>query len=267
MLLIGGSIAVAWQARIATREAERATRRFSDLRTLARSVLFDYHDAIKDLPGATPVRERLVKDGLVYLDRLSTEAGNDRALQRELAQGYLRMGQVQGSTMMSSLGNTTASMASLRKAASILDTLVRADSSDTVAMGDLAGVSRMIGMNLWETGDPTQGLRFMRTSAALSTEIVKRQPVAADDWLRLHASQDYLGQILAGVADRLGARRAYEASLAALDSMPPAARDSLRVRRGILGGSTSTLACCCLTWQSFRLHSTTCGARSRYGGN
>ncbi len=52
-------------------EKARAERRFNDVRQLAHSVLFDYHDAIKDLPGATRVRERLVKDGLAYLDSLA----------------------------------------------------------------------------------------------------------------------------------------------------------------------------------------------------
>ena len=44
-------------------ERERAERRFNDVRKLANAVLFDYHDAIEALPGATPVRERLVKAG------------------------------------------------------------------------------------------------------------------------------------------------------------------------------------------------------------
>ena len=70
--LLGGIIATTRQAQRArvqeaTAKAEkaRAERRFNDVRQLARSVLFDYHDAIKDLPGATQVRERLVKDALV----------------------------------------------------------------------------------------------------------------------------------------------------------------------------------------------------------
>ena len=60
--LIGGLITTGWEARRATIERARAERRFNDVRRLAHSVLFDYHDAIKDLPGATHARERLVKD-------------------------------------------------------------------------------------------------------------------------------------------------------------------------------------------------------------
>src|SRR5438094_8662935 len=94
--LIGGLIATAWQAHRATVQKALAERRFNDVRELAHSVLFDYHDAIKNLPGATRVRERLVKDALNYLDSLAREATGDPALQRELAAAYERVGDVRG---------------------------------------------------------------------------------------------------------------------------------------------------------------------------
>src|SRR5205823_4860718 len=64
--LVAGLVATTWQAHRAKVEKARAERRFNDVRRLAHSVLFDYHDAIKNLPGATGVRERLVKDALAY---------------------------------------------------------------------------------------------------------------------------------------------------------------------------------------------------------
>ena len=82
LTLIGGIVATTWQARKARAEKARAERRFNDVRQLARSVLFDYHDAIKDLPGATRVREQLVKDALTYLDSLAGEATGDPDLLR-----------------------------------------------------------------------------------------------------------------------------------------------------------------------------------------
>ena len=92
-----------WQAQraraqeaIAIAEKARAEHRFNEVRQLARSVIFDYHDAIRDLSGATAIRERLVKDGLAYLDSLASEAGDDPELQRELAAAYDRVGDVRG---------------------------------------------------------------------------------------------------------------------------------------------------------------------------
>ena len=71
LTLVGGIIATSWQARRASMQEQRARaeqaraeRRFNDVRKLANRVLFDYHDAIKSLPGATKARELLVKDAL-----------------------------------------------------------------------------------------------------------------------------------------------------------------------------------------------------------
>src|SRR5437764_4219171 len=104
MSMLGGVIATTWEAHRAKLEKARAERRFNDVRQLAHSVLFDYHDAIKDLPGATRARERLVKDALIYLDGLTREAADDRELQRELADAYERVGEVRGRAYSASLG-------------------------------------------------------------------------------------------------------------------------------------------------------------------
>jgi tetratricopeptide (TPR) repeat protein len=123
LTLSGGIIATSIQAR-------NARRRFNQVRKLAHSVLFDYHDAIATLPGATKVREQLVKDGLAYLDNLSKEAGSDRSLLRELASAYEKVAAVQGGIAVSSQGTTLSSSnlgdivgarASLRKAVQLRD--------------------------------------------------------------------------------------------------------------------------------------------------
>jgi hypothetical protein len=91
------------QEQLAQEAQARAERRFNEVRKLARTVLFDYHDAIKNLPGATPVRERLVRDALAYLDGLAAEAANDRSLLRELASAYERVADVQGGSLEANL--------------------------------------------------------------------------------------------------------------------------------------------------------------------
>ena len=129
LALVGGVASTTWQARRAREAQARAERRFSDLRKLAHSVLFDYHDAVWELAGSTPVRERLVKDGLEYLDGLAREAGGDASLQRELAEAYLRMGDVQGG-VTANLGNTAGALESYRKSEAIYESLMAADSAN-----------------------------------------------------------------------------------------------------------------------------------------
>ncbi|MDQ6765105.1 MAG: serine/threonine protein kinase, partial [Verrucomicrobiota bacterium] len=78
LLILAGSVATAWQAHRAEHQKALADDRFNQVRQLAHSVLFDYHDQIAALPGSTKVRERLVKDALAYLDRLSKDAASDK---------------------------------------------------------------------------------------------------------------------------------------------------------------------------------------------
>lgn len=114
--LVGGIIAT-------NRAARRADRRFQEVRRLAHSVLFDYHDAIARLPGSTPVREKLVRDSLTYLDGLAKEAPRDPSLQREIALAYVKVGDVQGEPYTPNLGDTQGALVSYRKAEAMLDRL------------------------------------------------------------------------------------------------------------------------------------------------
>jgi hypothetical protein len=68
LTLVVGIIATSWQVHIARVERERAERRFGEVRSLAHSVLFDYHDAVAALPGSTALRVRLVNDSFRYRD-------------------------------------------------------------------------------------------------------------------------------------------------------------------------------------------------------
>ena len=100
--LLGGILTTTWEAHrarvqeaaartqeaVANAEKAPAERRFADVRQLAHSLLFDYHDAIKNLPGATQVHEHLIKNALANLDKLAAEAQGDSVLQRELAAAY-----------------------------------------------------------------------------------------------------------------------------------------------------------------------------------
>src|SRR5262249_22129800 len=96
LMLITGIITTFREARVARQQRARAERRFNDVRELANSLMLEVHDAIKDLPGATPARKLLVSRALRYLDSLSAESAGDPSLQRELATAYAKVGDVQG---------------------------------------------------------------------------------------------------------------------------------------------------------------------------
>jgi eukaryotic-like serine/threonine-protein kinase len=121
--LVGGIVATAHQASVARAAQARAEKHFASVRKLANSYLFDVHDAIMDLPGATPAREMLVKNSMAYLDQLSGET-DDVSLRAELATGYDKLADVQGSWQRSSFGDAAGAEASYRKAIAMREQVI-----------------------------------------------------------------------------------------------------------------------------------------------
>ena len=76
--------------------------------------------------GSTAASELLIRRATQYLDGLSREAGQDAALRRELADGYRRLAQVQGTSGMSNVGDRQAAITSYRKALAVLQPLADA---------------------------------------------------------------------------------------------------------------------------------------------
>jgi serine/threonine protein kinase len=156
-------------------EKRRADRRFNDVRALANSLLFEIHDSIRDLPGSTPARKLIVDDALRYLDSLSAEGGSDPSLTRELATAYERVGEVQGHYLQSSLGDTAGSLRSYQKALQLRQQLVKKsrDWNDQLA---LARSFRLVGNQLWATGDWRGAIDINARAVSISEVLQKERP-------------------------------------------------------------------------------------------
>ena len=137
--LLGATGVALREARRAEAERARAERRFNDVRKLANSFVFEVHDSIRDLEGATKAREIIVKRALEYLDSLRQEANDDPLLLEELAAAYERVGDVQGDPAQANLGDANGSLQSQRKALAIrarLSTLRPADAPVRASLVD-----------------------------------------------------------------------------------------------------------------------------------
>jgi non-specific serine/threonine protein kinase/serine/threonine-protein kinase len=113
--LVAGTGVSLWQANVAERQRERAERRFRDVRRFGRSVLFELHDAIRNLPGATPARNLLLTRATEFLDDLANDPACDAAMKLELAEGYDRLGNVQGGGFSENIGRRNDAIASFKK--------------------------------------------------------------------------------------------------------------------------------------------------------
>ena len=172
------------EEQLAQAEKAQAERRFNDVRQLAHSVLFDYHDAIKSLPGSIKVRERLVHDAVTYLDSLAVEAGGDAALQRELAGAYERVGDVRGGLTNGSHNDIAGALESYGKALKIYEALVARNPKDEQALRGLASSHHKIGHRMYDTSQLDEaGIPHLRQAHELYLKLTRNKP--GDEQLQL----------------------------------------------------------------------------------
>ena len=135
--LVAGLAVSLREARIARAQRARAERRFNDVRNLSNTLLFKIDDSIKNLPGSTQAQHLLISSAQQYLDSLSQEASGDISLLRELADGYQKLGLIQGSSRSANLGDPRSAIQSLRKAVALREAIARANPSDRLAQHEL----------------------------------------------------------------------------------------------------------------------------------
>ncbi len=185
------ALAIGLAAGDAVLQRERAERRLADLRKISESFLFEFHDAIANLPGATPARELVEKRAVQYLDSLSRESSGDDSLKRELAESYIRIGDAQGLSFESNLGKSAESRASYEKAQTLLEEVLKRDPQNRQALSALALDKNRLASALRDGGEFRKSVQYLRDSAAILDRMAKQQPLGYKD--RLTQGLTYFG--------------------------------------------------------------------------
>jgi serine/threonine protein kinase len=162
LTLVVGLAVTVHETLIARAERVKAEQRFNDVRKLANSLLFEVHDAIQTLPGATPARKLIVDRALQYLDALAKEAKGDLSLQQELGAAYEKVGDVQGGFRSSNLGDVPGSIASYRKSLAIREAVVAADPANVAAQRELITSHGKLSDAFTGVGDAAGSLEQLR---------------------------------------------------------------------------------------------------------
>lgn len=236
-------------AQIASRERARAEQRFDDVRRLANAYLFEVHDSIRDLPGSTPARQLLVTRGLEYLDKLAAEGQNRADLRREIANGYIRLGDVQGRPLNPNLGDTTNALASYQKALAtfealesarqgleVLKAIDRDTAEDPAVRRELVVAHSAVGDLLSATGDTKGALEQRRISLTIIETLAALDPANLDNIRQLGVAYHKLGNSLGNpnypnVGDYQGALENLERSASAESCRPAIPATSSRGSR------------------------------------
>jgi tetratricopeptide (TPR) repeat protein len=214
--IVGGGSVAAWQARAAATERDRAERRFAQVREFSRSLIFDVNEALSQVPGNVEPRRLVLERAVSFLDGLASDVGNDQVLRLELAEGYRRLGVVQGGPTTENGGDRAAARRSLEKAARLVDAAL-ADDPDGLepliagldVMADLRSVIARLG-----AGDARVAEARHR---ALLTSLEGRHssdPRAVDAIARGYAA---IAVTLEARSDYVGAERALSAALPLLE--------------------------------------------------
>ena len=206
-LIVGVSL-ILREAHIARVERERADQRFNDVRKLAKSLIFELHDSIMDLPGSTPARKLLVTRALEYLDSLARQAKGDTSLQKELATAYERVGDVLGYTYLPNLGDTAGALQSYRKALAIREPLATANPDDMQLQGTLARNYFRVANVLEASGDFSGALVMVGKALPITERMAagKNNPVTVD---HLAGSYYFTARLLGQTGDPGGALENY----------------------------------------------------------
>jgi eukaryotic-like serine/threonine-protein kinase len=235
LLAIVGAVSVSLrQAQIAEQQRRRAEKRFEDIRKLANSLIFEIHDSIEALPGATPSRKLLLDRAVEYLDNLSQDASGDLNLQRELAWAYERLATVQGDTTQSNLGQVSAAEESHRKAMALFEAVAKANPHSVTDQLNVAMAYRM--RAFFDIYVPSGGAEIERALAVTEPLMLTNgdnldvKNERAEEYFVLASIQD-------GAGDRLKAVDRYRRVLRLRQEIAAAKPDYPQIRRKLARAS------------------------------
>ena len=216
------------QAEAARADAER---RFADVRSLAKVMMFDVYDAVGRVPGSVDARLLLARTAQTYLDSLAADPHAPSDVRLEAGEGYFRLGRVVGFTGGSSLGRREEGRVLFAKSLGILEGLhAEAPGRADVRLALGSALSVLAGESLYSDGDSkTARARAVRARTLLTGLPAQDERSAG----ALTAAYLYEGDSYGWDNDIPGAGRVYEAGIAAVGAMPAALRDSEPVRNSL----------------------------------
>jgi tetratricopeptide (TPR) repeat protein/predicted Ser/Thr protein kinase len=195
LTLISGIVATRWQYRNAVTERKRAEARAEDLRKLSDSLLSEIDDAIQKLPGSTGAQQLLVSTVLEHLDR-TTKDSADPQLLLDAANGYIRLGNVQGNVFAEHTGDTRGALESLDKAVSTTGTLLQQQPNNAAVKRAYAWALQSRSEVLFGVGRTQEAVPAIRSAITAFDDLAARPGARVDALLDSAGAHNSLGNEL-----------------------------------------------------------------------
>jgi tetratricopeptide (TPR) repeat protein len=229
--LTGGVVMTLREATRARAAEKRAQGRFDDVRRLAGSFLFEFHDAIRNLPGSTAARALIVQRGLEYIDRLAAESAGDPGLRRELAAAYQRIGDVQGAPFQPNLGDMAGARKSYQASIGLLEPVVVSGTASDEDRALLANAFLVTGGIELASGDSKRAIAISERGLELRKAIAAGDPSPARRQ-ELASAWQYLAYSLGGAGRADDAIHALDEQAALLRELLATTPDDPALLRG-----------------------------------
>jgi eukaryotic-like serine/threonine-protein kinase len=195
-------------------QARMAETRFNQVRSLARSVMFELHDQVSDLPGSLKARKFIVDRSLEYLDALAADTTSSTAVQQDLAKGYLRLADIEGRDIAgSSLGRSTDASRHVARSLEIARRLIKTAPRDFDTRRILVDALEHSTTAHSLHSDFAKAIETGAEGVQIAESLVKDNPKDLDDAERLALISKQLADAYSRGAQREKALAYFERSL------------------------------------------------------
>ncbi|MCA9738143.1 MAG: protein kinase, partial [Gemmatimonadetes bacterium] len=230
---VAGAAVQGARARLAQARAEQQAQ---DVRRLLGALVFDVHDAISDLPGATEARALLLDRAYASLEGLAGDVEGDPALEWEVAEALLRLGLAQGQPAGASLGDLGAAARSYEMGIALARSAVHERPDSMRYRRTLAVLQEQLGDALAFRGDVDGGVDLARAALSGYRIIAEQHPDSVRHALSVVISLVKLGDLTGNpnfpnLARPDSARAVYGEAEQRLEAPPLGAAEGWGVRR------------------------------------
>jgi eukaryotic-like serine/threonine-protein kinase len=133
LALLGTTFYAVVSANRAERARAESDRRFGEVRSMAKFMLFDLYDQVSNISGTTKPRATMAQVGQRYLTSLAASRDAPMDVRIEAAEGFVRVAQIMGVSGVPNLSDTGQSIKNLNLAAKMLrEMLVIEPQNETV---------------------------------------------------------------------------------------------------------------------------------------
>jgi serine/threonine protein kinase/tetratricopeptide (TPR) repeat protein len=164
---------------VADHERAIAQRRFNDVRQLANVFLFDFERSLRNVPGTLDARELVASTSQRYLKQMAAESRYDPTLEREIAESYERLADIEQS-IQSGGGKSSSDTESLLRAIEIHRRLGDDRAKNSVLRRKYIDLVSVLGYRYQDERNATEAARWTDQAIDLSEKWVAAEPHNAD---------------------------------------------------------------------------------------